>query len=205
MNGTLYLIRHGATEGSDDGPLRYKGSLDVPLSDKGRAQVRAAAEFMLAHQMMPDVLYCSPLSRARESAEIMGNIFGVASKEVPEFKERDFGTWEGMSFDEIRAEFPKAFDSWASDPLHFSPLGGESTLEVRDRVMPRLKSLLNENEDSSLCVVAHGGVNRVILCELTGLPLENIFRLEQHFACVNVIRFYDGLPVGELINASHWI
>ena len=203
MDGTLYLIRHGATEGSDGEP-RYKGSLDVPLSDEGRSQVRLAAEFMLAQGMQPSALYCSPLSRARISARIIGDVHGLEPESVDEFRERDFGRWEGMSYNEIGQEFPDAFESWANDPLTFSPIDGESTLQVRDRIMPRLKELLDGLEQNSLAIVAHGGVNRVILCELLRLPLEHIFRIEQHHACLNVIRFYDGLPVGELINLSLW-
>ncbi len=211
MVETLYIIRHGATEGSDDGEPRYKGSIDVPLSDKGKRQVAGTASFMKAQGMRPDAVYCSTLSRARVSAEIICGAFdGLNSKkpvEVAEFKERHFGRWEGMSFSEIASEFPNDFSAWANDPLNFSPLEGESTLEVRDRIMPKLNEILSSHE-GALALVAHGGVNRVILCELMGLSLEHIFRIEQDNACLNIVKFHDGstghapVPVVKLINGA---
>ena len=139
MVETLYIIRHGATEGSDDLEPRYKGSIDVPISPKGREQVLATASYMEARGMRPDAVYCSSLAPARVSALLLCAAFdGLSPIEAPEFKERHFGKWEGMSFSEIAKEFPDDFSAWARDPLNFSPMEGESTLEVRDRVMPVL-------------------------------------------------------------------
>ena len=209
MVETLYIIRHGATEGSDDGEPRYKGSIDVPLSDKGKKQIADTASFMKAQGMRPDAVYCSTLSRARVSAEIICRAFDGFLKplEVEEFKERHFGLWEGMSFSEIASEFPNDFSAWANDPLNFSPLEGESTLQVRDSIMPKLNEILGSQE-GAVALVAHGGVNRIILCELMGLSLEHIFRIEQDNACLNIVRFHDGssnhapVPVIKLINGG---
>ncbi len=203
--------------GSDDAEPRYKGSIDVPLSPKGKAQVKATSSFMESKGMRPDAVYCSTLSRARVSAEILCNAFdGLSPVEVTEFKERHFGRWEGMNFSEIGEAFPDDFSAWARDPLNFSPIEGESTLEVRDRVMPKLDEVLNSHDGGAVALVAHGGVNRVILCELMGLSLEHIFRIEQDNACLNIVRFYpsygsssgssnkDYLPVVKLLNTTHW-
>jgi alpha-ribazole phosphatase/probable phosphoglycerate mutase len=199
----LYLIRHGATEGSDE--PRYKGRTDVPLSALGKEQARATAAYMSSNGLKPEAVHCSPLSRAHVTAEIIASSLGAnAPVPHPEFCERDFGQWEGMSFDEIRAKWPEEFSRWASDPLKFSPLGGESTLDVRDRVMPSLMRLI-EGGRGVMALVAHGGVNRVVICELLGIPLEHIFRIEQDNACLNIIRFYDGAPVAKLINGNHWL
>lgn len=203
MVETLYIIRHGATEGSDE--PRYKGSTDVPISKNGEAQVSETARFMKLMGLAPDAVYSSTLSRAMRSAEIIGSEFGLGPVGVEGLKERDFGLWEGMSFEEIHEKFPDAFSAWARDPLRHSPLEGESTIDVRDRVMPALDGLLHSHEGGAVAVVAHGGVNRVMLAELMGLPLEHIFRIEQDHACLNIVRFHDGLPVVELINGNHWI
>lgn len=206
MVETLYIIRHGATEGSSDGEEpRYKGSIDVPLSARGEAQVRATADHMRVLALCPEAIYTSTLSRAGRSAEIIASVFdgagsALAPMPIPEFRERHFGRWEGMSFSEIEQEFPKDFSAWAGDPLNFSPLEGESTLEVRDRVMPRLMQVLQGHDGGAVALVAHGGVNRIVISELMGLSLEHIFRIEQDNACLNIVRFYDGLPVLKLLN-----
>jgi len=205
MVKTLYLIRHGETEGSHE--RRYKGTLDVPLSALGAKQAEATGLYMKQKGYEPGIIFSSPLSRALRSAELVAGHFGLTTQTVEGLRERDFGAWEGMSFDEIAEKWPEAFSSWAHDPLKFSPLDGESTLEVRDRVVPVVEKLLHSSKAESIAIVAHGGVNRVILCHYTGMPLENIFRMDQGFACLNIISFHDSrsegappLPVLELMN-----
>lgn len=201
MVGTLYLIRHGATEGSD--VKRYKGSLDVPLSEEGARQMERTAKLLgTLTDGPPGAVYSSTLIRAVKSAEAIARGHGLKPIAVEGLRERSFGLWEGLSFDEIRAKYPAEFKAWAGDPLRFSPVGGESTLEVRDRVMKALDDVLDRHDGGDIAVVGHGGVNRVILCHYLGVPLENIFRIEQDFACLNIIHFYDGYPVVRLVNGT---
>lgn len=202
MATTLFLIRHGETEGSEE--RRYKGTIDVPLSENGKGQIRRSAEFI--ERMLNstgarmNAVYSSTLIRASKSAEIIAGHLGLNPKVDVELRERDFGLWEGMSFKEIDEQYPDDFRAWAKDPLRFSPMGGESTLEVKVRVMGVLKRILTRHTGETVAVVGHGGVNRVALCDFMGMPLENIFRIEQEFACVNVIVFYDSYPVVKLLN-----
>lgn len=241
MVTTLYLIRHGETEGAD--VKRYKGSIDVPLSDKGIVQIRKTADFVFRHLKISEeakkrsylndihtpysdnsgapalnAVYCSDLSRAIKSAEIVAEPYGLSPIANPAFRERNFGVWEGMSFPEIKEQYPSEFEAWASDPVRFSPVGGESTADMNDRVMPALNEILFKGtvpdlrtEQSgvvesglspaqNIALVAHGGVNRIILCNIMGVPLENVFRVEQDFAAVNIIEFWDRYPVVKLMN-----
>jgi alpha-ribazole phosphatase len=110
--------------------------------------------------------------------------------------------WEGMSFDEIQEQYPEEFTAWAGNPLAFSPMGGESTLEVKGRVMNALNTILQNHCGERIAVVSHGGVIRVMLCELLGVPLENIFRIEQDYAAFNIIEFRDTYPLVKLINGT---
>jgi len=195
---TLYLIRHGETEGAE--AKRYKGHMDVPLSPRGEEQMEKAA-LMIKRPLK--AVYTSDLIRAVRSAGIIaGPLTPVI---VPAFRERDFGAWEGMSWDEIKDKYPDAFSSWAKDPVRFSPPRGESTLELKERVMAALDEMLaRHNDGESIAVVAHGGVNRVVLCTLLGIPLENIFRVEQDWACLNIIEFWGEMPVVKLLNGVPW-
>jgi broad specificity phosphatase PhoE len=124
----------------------------------------------------------------------------VAPEIVPGLRERSFGLWEGMSFDEIRQRYPSEFAAWADNPLKFSPMGGESTLEVRQRVLGALEQIIERHPEGSVALVAHGGVNRVIMCHFLNLPLENMFRIEQDFGAVNIIELHEGYPVVKLLN-----
>jgi alpha-ribazole phosphatase len=228
MVTTLYLVRHGETEGS--GAKRYHGGIDVPLSENGIRQVRDASVFIREHlrssgarqetSYLKDVhrsdaastgspnretmasIYCSDLSRSLKSAEILAGHYGLMPVIMPDLRERSFGIWEGMTFAEIRERYPEAFEAWAGNPVKYSPPGGESTVEVRDRVVRAFDEIIGRHDGEQLAIVAHGGVNRVILCQLLGVPLENIFRIEQGYAAVNIIEFWDRYPVVKLINGG---
>ncbi len=202
MATKVYLIRHGETEGAD--ARRYKGHIDVPLSENGIEQVRRLSEYIStgagARRAVPlQAIYCSGLSRAQKSAEIIAEPFGLKPVVVEDLKERSFGVWEGMSFDEIKEQYPDAFTAWAENPLKFSPMEGESTLDVKDRALRVFNEITEKHNGDSIAIVAHGGINRVILCELLGIPLENIFRIEQDFSALNVIELWD-YPVIKQLN-----
>ncbi len=220
----LYLIRHGETEGADK--RRYKGSIDVTLSENGVRQMERVSEYIAeAVQMNSNIIdpkqssnppsppflkggkggllsavYCSDLSRAIKSAEIIGAPYSLKPIVIPALRERNFGTWEGMSFDEIREKYPDEFDAWAGNPLKFSPMGGESTSEMTKRVIKSFDEIIADHAGENIAVVSHGGVNRIILCRILGIPLENIFRIEQDYGALNIIEYWDQYPVVKLIN-----
>jgi broad specificity phosphatase PhoE len=227
MVTTLYLVRHGETEGS--GVKRYLGTIDVPLSDKGVQQIRDASSFIrgdlktlaasqhssylkeVHHAPHADkepglkegalhAVYTSDLRRAVKSGEIVAEPYALQIIVLPELRERSFGIWEGMTFSEIKERYPSEFESWAGDPLKYSPPGGESTREVHGRVIRALDMVLSNHRGGRIAIVAHGGVNRVILCHLLGIPLENIFRIEQNHGAVNIVEFWENYPVVKLVN-----
>lgn len=207
MVTTLYLIRHGETEGSET--KRYKGSIDVPMSKNGIEQITKTSAFIRAEVLKHGssevthkltAVYCSPLNRALKSAEIIAESNGLKPIVIEDLRERSFGIWEGMSFTEIKEKYPQEFEAWAGNPLRYSPIDGESTLEVRDRAVKAVDNLLSNHNSEHIAIVAHGGVNRIILCHIMGIPLKNIFRVEQDFAAVNIIEFWGKYPVVKLIN-----
>jgi len=220
----LYLIRHGETEGAEI--KRYKGSIDIPLSENGVKQIEKVSEYIAeAVQMnsnsidpkksssppshpplkggeggLLSAVYCSDLGRAIKSAQIIGAPYFLNPIVIPALRERNFGIWEGMSFDEIRDIYPDEFNAWAGNPMKFSPMGGESTLGMSVRVIKALEDIIAHHAGENIAVVSHGGVNRIILCHILGIPLENIFRIEQDYAALNIVEFWDQYPVVKLMN-----
>lgn len=229
MVTTLYLIRHGASEGDD--VKRYKGSIDVPLSEKGAQQINKTLNFIISYAQkvrsekqrnfliekdiksekekdskrpLINAVYTSPLQRAVKSAEILARPFDLRPIELFELTERNFGLWEGMTYLEIREKYPLEFERWAQDPITYSPPKGESTLEVNNRVLKTIERILKNHEgnNENIVVVAHGGVNRILLCHFLGIPLENIFRIDQDHGGINIIELWDRYPVVKLINGT---
>ena len=203
MVTTLYLIRHGETEGGEI--RRYKGTIDVPLSEKGLRQMEQISKYIVekgGKGGLMNAVYCSDLTRAIRSAEIVAEPHSLKPVILSSLRERNFGLWEGMSFDEIMEKYPLEFDAWAGNPLKFSPMEGESTLAMRDRVIQAMSEIMENHNKENIAIVAHGGVNRIILCHILGIPLENIFRIEQDYGAVNIIEFWDKYPVVKLLNGS---
>jgi broad specificity phosphatase PhoE len=160
----IHLARHGQTAYNAEG--RFQGHLPVPLDDTGRAQARELAETVAGVDVR--TLVCSPLARARETAEIVGARVGLAPEEDARFTETDTGDWTDRTFAEIQAADPEGFHRYEiSDPTFRYP-GGESFAEQSDRVQAGLRDLRARTEDLPALVVCHRGVIRLALAVATG-------------------------------------
>ena len=194
----LYLARHGELVTSHE--WRYVGHLDVALNDKGRAQIARLARRLSMEKI--DVLLSSDLMRTVESAWIIGTAIGLEPAAEPAFREIHLGRWEGLTRQEIVERFSQEFDFRSLDIANYRIQGGESFADVRDRVIPRLTACLEQHPGKNLLLVAHGGVNRVILCHALGLDLNMLTRIDQAYGCLNIIDFFDGVPVVRLMNET---
>ncbi|MGW1117845.1 histidine phosphatase family protein [Streptomyces tanashiensis] len=160
--GELIVIRHGQTEWSLSG--RHAGRTDVPLTDAGEAAARALAPRLARHR--PAHVFSSPLSRAMRTAELAG-LTGV--KPDPDLLEWDYGGYEGLTAEQIRASRP-GWDLWRDgvvpgDADH----PGEELAQVAartDAVLDRIRPLLS---DGDVAVVAHGHLARVLTVRWLGL------------------------------------
>ena len=181
MGLRLLLIRHAQTVWNRD--RRYQGWQDSPLSDVGRAQAESVGR-ALAQEPLKAV-YASTLGRARETAEAIAAQHGLTVRTDPDFREMAFGEWEGLCFDDCKAQDPDRFRLWADAPHRFVPPGGGETLEeVRTRVLTGLDRLRREHDDQTVCLVAHGISARLIILDALGLSLERIWSI--HLASTGI-------------------
>jgi alpha-ribazole phosphatase len=194
----LYLVRHGqVADGHTD---RYHGNNDIGLSPNGVRQLEDLAA-RLANVPLAGI-YASDLTRALTGAEIISRGRNLAPQIIPEFREVHFGAWEGLSFTEIAARYPAELEARFRDLTTFRIPGGESLLDVSSRVLPRLNNLITQHHQEAFLIVAHAGVNRVILSEALGLSLDHLFRLDQNYGCLNVIDYFPDMAVVRLINGG---
>ncbi len=192
----LYLVRHGELVTSAQ--WLYVGHMEAMLNDAGRRQISLMAQRLAPEPV--DVLLASDLKRTMESAEIIGRVIGRAPEPVPAFREVNLGLWEGMSRDQIIAKYPDDFELRTRDIVKYRIPGGESFADVRDRVIPQLDAVLERHRGKNILLVAHGGVNRIILCHALGLDLSRMTHIDQTYGCLNIIDYFDGLPVVRLMN-----
>jgi broad specificity phosphatase PhoE len=150
----VYLARHGETAYNHEG--RFQGQQAVPLNDTGRAQAAELAERAAGYDF--SALWCSPLLRARETADIVAARIGLEPKEDARLMETDAGDWTDLTFAEVRALTPELFDAFAGADPGFAFPGGESFAEQEVRVAAALADV--ERGAPPALVVCHGMVIR---------------------------------------------
>jgi len=149
----LTLVRHGETSANVDGV--WHGSIDTALTERGQAQAHRVAQHLTAVAPRAAALYCSPLQRARHTAEAIGAAVGLTPEIHPDIAEYDLGAWEGMSYRELIATY-KLFERMQQDP-DFQPGGGESPRQVATRISTAFHSISDTHRGESVIVVTHGG------------------------------------------------
>src|SRR5579862_7785240 len=122
MPALVYLARHGQTAYNLEG--RFQGQQEIPLDDTGRAQAEELAERAVPYGFA--ALWCSPLLRARETADAVAARIGLEPVEDARLMETDAGDWTDRTFAEVRAQAPELFDAFASGEPGFAFPGGES-------------------------------------------------------------------------------
>jgi broad specificity phosphatase PhoE len=145
----LLLVRHGETDWNAEG--RLQGHTDRPLNEYGRRQAKELAARLAEEHV--DAIYASDLSRARETAEIVGERLGLTVVIDPDLREKNWGTWEGLTGDQrVGVEY-----------------AGETVQEHRDRVMGAVRRIVRRHPDQRIVVVTHGGSLRRIQAAVQGV------------------------------------
>jgi broad specificity phosphatase PhoE/ribonuclease HI len=199
---TLVLVRHGVTAHTVD--KRFSGGLagsDPGLTEEGRAQVRATADWLSPVAEGIDVVVSSPVRRTRESAEILGARLGREVVDEDGLAEMEFGTWEGLTFAEVREQHGDELDVWLGS-LEHPPGGGESFRAVEERVLASLGRLLSAHAGQTVVAVSHVTPIKVLVAHALGAPLQSVYRMELTPASVTVLSFYaDGGASMRMFNA----
>ncbi len=159
-DGRILLARHGETDDNLE-PVRVQGFRDTPLNDTGRRQAAELAERLASDRIVS--LWSSDLSRARETAEIVGRRLGLQPRPDARLREANRGRWEGLRFIDIKREEPERYAAWRRAGEQFRFPEGESLRDQLDRVSSALADV-RATGDLPALVVCHGGSIRVMLC-----------------------------------------
>ena len=186
----LIFIRHGETDWNAEG--RLQGQHDIPLNGRGRDQAASAgrdARKYIAREGLTDLRYvASPLSRTRDTMELARGAMGLDPKDYAtdtRLMELSFGRWEGLIWPEVKAMDPWAAKAREGDKWTFQPPGGESYAMLADRLRPWLATVTGDT-----VVVSHGGVARVLMAMIGGIPISDAPMMDIHQG--RVLIFQDG-------------
>ena len=161
----IIAVRHGETAWNVD--ARIQGQLDIGLNDTGRWQARRVGEALASETI--SAVYTSDLGRAHETAQTIAEVTGIPVVAEEGLRERSFGMFEGKTFSEIHENWPDQAQNWRQRiPEWAPPEGGESLLQLRDRVTRTVQSLASRHPGQQIVVVAHGGVLDTLYRVATG-------------------------------------
>jgi probable phosphoglycerate mutase len=187
---TLVLVRHGVTPHT--AAKRFSGGLassNPGLSDEGRAQVRATADWLAPIAEGVDAVVASPVRRTLESAEIIAARLGREVETEPGFAEMEFGSWDGLTLAEVTERDQAGLEGWFGK-LDTAPHGGESFRDVEERVLVGLDRVLDTHAGRTVVVVSHVTPIKTLVARAIGAPLEAVFRMQLSPASVTVVSFW---------------
>ncbi|WP_233616829.1 histidine phosphatase family protein, partial [Actinomadura harenae] len=186
--GTL-LLRHGETSLSIE--KRFAGVSDVPLTERGLAQARAAARAVKDRDV--EAIVTSPLERCRATAAEVAAVTGLDVRVEDGFRETAFGAWEGLTFREASERDPDALAAWLADPSA-APPGGESFEAVARRVRTALDKLKVRHRHKRVLVVSHVTPIKILVADALGAPLPSLYRMHLDTASLSRVDWYDDGP-----------
>lgn len=161
------FIRHGETDWNVE--KRIQGHTDISLNETGRAQALAMA-FNAAHQRF-QAIYSSDLKRAHETAQLLAQREDQEVRLLPQFRERHYGLFQGITADEGAVRHPQAYAHYVARDLDYDFETGEPLRLFADRVADGIDWLVRHHSGQTIAVVSHSGVLDVIYRRATGRPL----------------------------------
>ena len=160
----IILVRHGETDWNATG--RIQGHSDTPLNAVGRTQAQCVARHLASEPVR--ALYSSDLARACETATIIGQTLGLTVVTSRRLRERQYGTWEGLTAADIQARYPEQFAEWRARSTDFAPPQGETRAQLLARALTELQPIAGRHVGEVVAVVTHGGFCYVLINHILG-------------------------------------
>jgi phosphoserine phosphatase len=187
----LIIVRHGESEWNRT--HRYQGQIDSALSELGLRQADALAQRLRNEHL--DVIFSSPLQRARKTAEAIARFHtGVPFHDDEALLEIHHGDWQGKYVDEITAQFADGLREWQQHPTRSQMPNGESFTNILKRVLDFKERVLGEYDGRDVLVSTHDVVVKILVADALGMNMDRINRFWITNASISVIEYTSELP-----------
>jgi len=183
----IILVRHGETDWNKQ--EIFRGRMDVNLNQNGIKQAEAIGEELKERKL--DVVYSSPLSRAQLTAKIIADYHNLEVNVEQGFVDLNYGKWQGISHEDVKAQYPELYALWQKQPHLVKFPAGECLDDVRHRTINTLEKIISKHNSDTVAIVAHRVVNKVMLCAVLGLETSHFWLIRQDTCCINI--FEDSL------------
>ncbi len=197
----IYLLRHGQSEWNLLG--RVQGQSDIDLNNKGIEQAKKAAERLVEEDI--DLIYSSDLSRAYETAEIVGKKLDLEVGTLCGIREINFGTWEGLDTKTIEARHNEHYKKWRTEPHNIKFDEGEDLITVQKRALKDINKVMKENPGKNILLVSHGTAIKTIILGLLDIDISKYNKMTVGNVGISIIEFRDFSPVLKLFNDVHHV
>lgn len=182
----IIYVRHGKTDFPLD-RIYCDDKEDPALNADGIKQAGYAAGLLRSAKI--DLICTSPSTRTRMTADAIATATGVPLQENAALKERRFGIWEGLYFNEIESGYPAEYQQWKQNPTAFKPQGGESFHDLLARVKTVIDNLLATHAGKTIVIVSHVGPIRACLADALKMPLELHRQLTVDYASISRVDY----------------
>lgn len=200
MRITMIVVRHGHVEGIDI--PQFRGRVHLSLTANGLQQAEQTGEYVRRLVPHPAAIYSSPLTRCITTATTISGPLGLAPIPTEGLNDIDYGSWQGRLVSEVAAEEPSAVAKWFEAPAQAAIPGGESLQALSDRVRGVVSDIVGRHPGDAVVIVAHNSVNRVMLLQALGLPLDCYWRIGQSPGGVSHLEYLDGQWSIESLNET---
>ncbi|MDX8396167.1 MAG: alpha-ribazole phosphatase [Mariprofundaceae bacterium] len=181
------LLRHGEVDAEG---WAFRGSTDVALSQKGWQQMRDVGDSLSSESFSK--IGTSPLQRCFDFSKEMSSKKEIELETLENMREMDFGDWENRGFDELESEYGDLLHQFWQSPVGLCPPGGEAFEVFTQRVITGWQQWLADASGEHRLLVAHGGVIRVLLAHLLGMPMAHLWRLHLPYASWSRVSLLQG-------------
>ncbi len=195
----LLLVRHGITEYNST--RRFAGYSDVELSAVGYKQVEKLHDRLAKEKI--DAVYCSDLKRAMVTAEVISSGREVEIVNCPELREINYGSCEGLTFQEISRLYPEVAESITNFSLELKFPGGENFEEFIARTVKFLDRLNEHKAEQTILIVSHSGPLRVLVCSLLSIDQRHWRQIRCDNASLSIVETYSQRAIINLLNGTY--
>ncbi len=181
----IFLIRHGETKWNSEGVFR--GRSDIPLNKNGLKQAKATGDYLQKIDFA--AVYCSPLSRARQTAAALCLKRSIKPQLRDALTDISFGPWEGKRYDELASLYPEEIKTWREQPQRHNLSGAETLAEAGQRAFSEMKILAEANQGKIIALVSHRVILKLLILQAINLGSEAFWKIKQDTCCINMLEY----------------